>query len=325
MALLITGGAGFIGSHFAEVMHARTSEPIVCLDNFNNYYDPALKRDNAARLSQLPRVTLVEGDFCDESFNRRLLADHGIRQIVHLGAYAGVRYSVENPSVYVRANVAGTLALLEAARHHALRIDRFLLISSSTVYGCGAAIPFREDAPLGIPASPYGATKRAAELLGLTYHQLHGLPVVCLRPFSVYGPRLRPDLALTIFADAILNERNFPLFGDGSVRRDYTHVSDICQGLRAALERDSVVGETFNLGHSEPVEMRRIIQLLETCLGKQARIDQRPGRPEDLPVTYADLSKAERLLGYHPQVAIDAGLREFCDWFTAWHAARGDH
>jgi UDP-glucuronate 4-epimerase len=317
MPVLITGAAGFIGSHFVQRLRQQSDERLICLDNFNDYYDPQLKRDNALQLSRLAGVEMVEGDFCDLQFNRRLLAEHRIDRIVHLGAYAGVRYSVQNPMVYQHANVGGTLALLEAARE--LPISRFLLISSSTVYGCGAEIPFREDAPLGVPASPYGATKRAAELLGLTYHQLHGLPVVCLRPFSVYGPRLRPDLALSIFADAIVHERPFPLFGDGRVRRDYTHVSDICCGLSEALFRDGVAGETINLGHSEPIEMRQIIHLLEVALGKKALVDRRPERPEDLPVTYADLTKARRLLEYDPRVPIEQGIQEFCDWFTQWH------
>jgi UDP-glucuronate 4-epimerase len=319
MPVLITGGAGFIGSHFVERLRRHSDEPLVCLDNFNDYYDPQLKRHNALQLSRLPGVTMVEGDFCDLPFNRRLLAEHRIDRIVHLGAYAGVRYSVQQPLIYQHANVGGTLALLEAARE--IPVTRFLLVSSSTVYGAGAAIPFCEDAPLGVPASPYGATKRAAELLGLTYHQLHGLPVVCLRPFSVYGPRLRPDLALSIFADAILHQRAFPLYGDGRVRRDYTHVSDICSGLLEALTCDGVAGETINLGHSEPIEMSRIIQLLEDALGKKAFIDRQPERPEDLPVTFADLSKAQRLLGYEPQVPIVQGIQEFCDWFTRWHSS----
>ena len=317
MPLLLTGGAGFIGSHLAERLLQVTDEPIVCLDNFNDYYDPALKRANAQVLQQHRQITVVEGDFCDLDFDRRLLRDHRIDHVVHLGAYAGVRYSVEQPQIYQQVNVGGTLALLEAVRQHP--VQRFLLISSSTVYGRGAGIPFAEDAPLGIPASPYGATKRAAELLGLTYHQLHGVPVVCLRPFSVYGPRLRPDLALTIFATAIERGQTMPLYGDGSIRRDYTHVQDICDGLIAALSAPHVAGETINLGHSEPVEIRQVIHLLETALGKKARIDQRPERPEDLPVTFADLRKAQRLLGYAPRVPLEEGIRQFCHWFRQWH------
>jgi UDP-glucuronate 4-epimerase len=317
MSILVTGAAGFIGSHLIERLAGKAAEPIVCLDNFNDYYDPRLKRANAQALAQLRHVTVVEGDFQDVQFNAALFRTHAVRQVVHLGAYAGVRVSVERPAVYQQVNVGGTLALLEAARQHP--IERFLLVSSSTVYGCGAEIPFREDGPLGVPASPYGATKRAAELMGLTYHLLHQVPVVCLRPFSVYGPRLRPDLALSIFTEAIENGRTFPLYGDGTVRRDYTHVSDICAGLMSALTAQRAVGETINLGHSEPVAMSQIIALLEAALGKQARVEQRPERPEDLPVTYADLSKARKLLGYEPQIPIATGIQEFCRWYRQWH------
>jgi UDP-glucuronate 4-epimerase len=321
MPILITGGAGFIGSHLAERLLERSDESLVCLDNFNDYYDPRLKRDNARQLMRHARIEMVEGDFCDTQFVRDLLARYAIDRIVHLGAYAGVRYSVERPEIYARANVGGTLSLLEAARGCARTLKRLLIVSSSTVYGRGAAVPFCEDAALGVPASPYGATKRAAELLALTYHQLHGLPVVCLRPFSVYGPRLRPDLALTIFVKAIESDQPFPLFGDGSIRRDFTHVSDICDGLIAALYPDGLAGQTINLGHSEPIEMRRVIAVLEQALHKQARIEYRPERPEDLPVTFADLTKARQLLGYAPRVPFEQGALEFCEWYRKWHSA----
>lgn len=315
MSLLVTGGAGFIGSHFIERLLKSTSLPIVCLDNFNNYYDPARKRANISAFADHPRVIIVEQTFCDREAMHRLFDRQDVRQVVHLGAYAGVRRSVEIPHVYQKANVEGTLTLLEAARTGG--VDRFLLISSSTVYGRGADAPFREDAPLGIPMSPYGATKRAAELLGLTYHDLHGLPVVCLRPFSVYGPRLRPDLAMSIFADAILEGRPLPLFGDGSIRRDFTHVSDICAGLEAALDNPRVLGQTINLGHSNPVEVRELIGLLETALGRSAAIDRQPDKPGDMPITYADLAKAERLLQYRPRVAFEEGVVEFAQWYAA--------
>ncbi len=317
MSILVTGGAGFIGSHYVQLLLDQTNSPIVVLDNFNDYYDPKLKRDNASRFDDEPRVTVIDGDFCEFESNSNILQEHAVERIVHLGAYAGVRISVAQPELYQRVNVGGTLALLEAARQHPVK--RFLLISSSTVYGRGAAIPFQEDTVLGIPASPYGATKRAAELMGLTYHQLHEVPVVCLRPFSVYGPRLRPDLALTIFVDAIENGKTFPLFGDGSVRRDFTHVSDICAGLFSAMTTDGIDGEVFNLGHSEPIEMRKIIEMIEEALGKKAQIDCRPERPEDLPVTFANLEKATRLLGYNPKVPIKEGIEEFCDWYRQWH------
>ena len=317
MSTLITGGAGFIGSHLARILSSQQADPVICLDNFNDYYDPKLKRANADKISPLPHVEVVEGDFCDFEFTESLFTKHNFKFVVHLGAYAGVRVSVEQPAVYQRTNVGGTLSLLEAARQHP--VSRFVLASSSTVYGTGAGIPFVEDDPLGIPASPYGATKRAAELMGLTYHALHSVPVVCVRPFSVYGPGLRPDLALTIFTAAIEAGRELPLFGDGSVKRDFTHVSDICDGLISALTAEAAVGETINLGHSEPIEMREIIRMIEESLGKTANINRLPERPEDLPITFANLDKAKRILGYAPKVPIDAGIKEFCDWYREWH------
>lgn len=312
MSILVTGGAGFIGSHFIELLLKRDRSDIICLDNFNDFYDPRLKHENVASFSKNRSVKIVEADFCEAAAMADLFGKYQVTEVVHLGAYAGVRYSVENPYPYAQTNVGGTLSLLEAARRHP--VQRFLLASSSTVYGRGAAIPFREDEPLGTPMSPYGATKRAAELLGLTYADLFGVPVVCLRPFSVYGPRLRPDLALTIFTLAIEQGRPIPLFGDGSVRRDFTHVSDLCEGLLAALTAPQVVGQTINLGHSDPIEMRHLISLLEEALGKKAMIDHQPARPEDLPVTFADLTKASQLLGYRTSVPIEEGVREFVDW-----------
>lgn len=317
MRILVTGGAGFIGSHLIERLLRTTSSSIVCLDNFNDYYDPALKRANVRQFADNKRLKLIEASFCDVDRVQQLFADERPTHVLHLGAYAGVRPSVQNPFIYQEANVRGTLVLLEAAK--AYPVERFVFTSSSTVYGNGAAIPFNEDKPLGIPMSPYGATKRAAELLGLTYFDLHKLPFVCLRPFSVYGPRLRPDLALTIFTEAIATGKRLPLFGDGSIRRDFTHVSDICDGIIAAMTANHVVGECINLGHSDPIEIRQVISLLEEALGRSANIDRLPPAPGDLPVTFADLGKAERLLGYRPKVAFADGIKEFVDWYTQWH------
>lgn len=317
MSILVTGGAGFIGSHLVELLLKKQTLPIVVLDNFNDYYDPALKRANVQAFHDHPLVTLIEGTFCDSDAMLRLFESHQVRAVVHLGAYAGVRPSILRPVLYEQVNVQGTLALLEAARQHP--VERFLFASSSTVYGRGAAAPFQEDAPLGIPLSPYGVTKRAAELFCLMYRDLHQVPIVCLRPFSVYGPRLRPDLAMTIFTDAILHDRPLPLFGDGSIRRDFTHVSDICAGLLATLTAENVVGETLNLGHSEPVEIRTLIALLEEALQKKAQIDFQPEKPGEMPLTNADLTKAERLLGYRPQVPLCEGVREFVAWYRHYY------
>lgn len=317
MRILVTGGAGFIGSHLIERLLSTIDASIICLDNFNDYYSPVLKRSNVNAFADNRRVTVVEASFCNHSAMRALFAEHRPTHVLHLGAYAGVRPSVINPFVYQEANVLGTLTLLEAARE--FPVERFVFTSSSTVYGRGAEIPFCEDKPLGAPMSPYGATKRAAELLGLTYHDLHKLPFVCLRPFSVYGPRLRPDLAMTIFTEVIATGRRLPLFGDGSIRRDFTHVSDICNGILVAMTADGVVGECINLGHSEPIEIRYLIAILEDLLGQKANVDYLPPAAGDLPITFADLSKAKRLLGYEPKVPFADGVRGFVDWYCQWH------
>lgn len=313
MNILVTGGAGFIGSRLIERLLRRPDVVVTCLDNFNDYYDPAIKRENVAGFSGRERVRIVEDSFCDAPLMRRLFDDHAIDAVVHLGAYAGVRYSVANPFPYQTVNVGGTLALLEAARHRPLK--RFVMASSSTVYGRNAAAPFVEDAFLGTPLSPYGASKRAAELLGLTYLDLFRVPIVIVRPFSVYGPRLRPDLALSIFSDAILHRKPLPLFGDGSIRRDFTHIDDICAGLEAALNRDGIVGEAFNLGHDEPIAVRDVIAMLEAALGCKADIRREPEKPGEMPVTHADLSKSRRMLGYEPKISFADGLPSFVDWY----------
>jgi UDP-glucuronate 4-epimerase len=313
MSILITGGAGFIGSHLVEHLLETTRERLVVLDNFNDYYDPRIKRENVAAWTGQPRVTLVEGDFCDSDRAESVLLDHEVRVICHLGASPGVPASLKQPRGYFENNVVGTVTLLEAARRH--KIDRFLFASSSTVYGRGAAAPFVEDAPLGVPASPYGASKRAAEIAGLTYHQLFGIPFVSLRFFNVYGPRLRPELALAVFTRAILEGTPLPLFGDGSVLRDFTHISDICRGIVAAITAPNISGQCLNLGHDQPIAIRRLIELIEKAAGVKAAIEHHAPRTEDMPFTHADLAKARRLLGYEPKIDIADGVREYVEWF----------
>lgn len=317
VAILVTGGAGFIGSHLLESLLARNDQPVVALDDLNDYYDPRRKEANLLAVGRHPLLTFVRGDFCDEALVESLFRQHRFSAVFHLGAYAGVRVSVDRPLINQRVNVGGTLVLLEAVRRHPVR--RFLLVSSSTVYGRGAAVPFSEAASPGVPQCPYGATKRAAELLALTYWDLHRVPVVCLRPFSVYGPRIRPDLAMNVFATAIHAGRSLPVNGDGTIRRDFTHVSDICRGLLAAHDADgaAINGQVINLGHNEPVAMLRLIDLLATALGRPARIDFLPARPEDLPVTCADLSRAARLLHYNPQMPLEQGVKDYVAWFLA--------
>jgi UDP-glucuronate 4-epimerase len=312
-SILVTGGAGFIGSHLVELLLTQPDLRVVVLDNFNDYYDPQIKRDNIAAIAADSRVPLVEADFRDSAVCRQTLAEHQVKQVIHLGAYPGVPYSLKAPQVYIDNNITGTVSLLEAARQYP--IDRFLFASSSTVYGRGAHVPFVEDAPLGTPASPYGATKRSGEILGLTYHALFGIPFTSLRFFNVYGPRLRPELALAVFTRAILAGTPLPLFGDGSVLRDFTHVSDICRGVVSALSAPNIAGQSINLGHNEPIEIRRLIALIESAAGNKAVIEHRAERKEDMPVTCADLTKAGRLLGYKPTVSIEDGVREYVDWF----------
>ncbi len=312
MSVLVTGGAGFVGSHLVEMLAGRGAGRVVALDNFNDYYDPRLKRANAASLAVLPQVTLVEGDFCDVALVARLLKKHAVRAVCHLGASPGVPASLERPLETTANNVHGTLAMLEAARQHP--VERFLFASSSTVYGRGADAPFVEDAPLGVPASPYGASKRAGELLGLTYWQLHHVPFVSLRFFNVIGPRLRPELALAVFTRQILAGLPLPLFGDGSVLRDFTHVSDICRGVATALTANGIVGECLNLGNDRPITISRLIELIEAAAGKKATIDRRPPRGEDMPFTHASLEKSRRLLGYAPAIPVEQAVAEYVHW-----------
>lgn len=317
MTVLVTGGAGFIGSHLvAALLDTKLSglevSRVVVLDNFNDYYDPQLKRANAAELAESDRVTIVEADFCDTAAMAQLFAKHEFEHVIHLGGSPGVPYSVNHPAEVLHNNVQGTLSLLEAARQHP--VQRFLFSSSSTVYGQGAAAPFVEDAPLGVPASPYGVSKRAAELLGLNYARLHGVPFVSLRLFNVYGPRLRPELSLAAFTRAVLRSEPLKLFGDGSVLRDFTQVRDICSGIISAHTAPNVAGECLNLGHDQPVKIRDLIELVEQAAGLTAKIERLPARHEDLPLTHADLSKARRLLGYQPTVSIEQGVAEYVAW-----------
>jgi UDP-glucuronate 4-epimerase len=309
---LISGGAGFIGSHLVQRFLAARNEHLLIIDNFNSYYDPALKRANA-ELVATPRVTLVEADVCDADAMVRILEQHQVHVIVHLAASPGVPASRQQPLANVRNNVLGTISLLEAARKQA--VEHFLFASSSTVYGQGASEPFAEDAPLGIPLSPYGASKRSCELLGLMYDKLHRLPFTALRLFNVYGPRLRPELALAAFTRAILADQPITLYGDGSVSRDFTHVSDICTGFLAALGQKAAFGQCINLGSDRPITMIELIRLLEETTGRTAQIDFRPARTEDMPLTHADLSKARKLLAYEPRVALRDGVADYVRWF----------
>jgi UDP-glucuronate 4-epimerase len=318
MAILVTGGAGFVGSHLVEELLAR-GEQVVVLDDFNDYYDPASKERNLAAVAFRPELTLVRGNVAEPDAVEAAFAVAPVRAVVHLAARAGVRPSLLDPLLYERTNVQGTMLLLDASRR--AEVERFIFAGSSSVYGADTPVPFREDAPADRPISPYAATKRAAEMACHTYHHLYGLPVTCLRLFTVYGPRQRPDLAIHAFTRDILAAREIQIFGDGSSARDYTYVGDIVDGLLAALDRPEPFGyEIFNLGNSHPVVLRDLIRMLEAVLDRPAHVRYVGEQPGDVPLTYADITKARRLLAYSPRVPLAEGLARFAAWYLAEHA-----
>lgn len=313
MAVLVTGAAGFVGSHLTERLIAMGRE-VVGVDDFNDYYDPAIKRRNLQAVATKPAFHLEPVDFTDEAALESVFARHPIERVVHLGARAGVRPSLLDPLLYERVNVRGTTHLLEECRQHG--VERLIFASSSSVYGAHAEVPFREDDPADRPISPYAATKRAAELICHTYHHLYGLPVTCLRLFTVYGPRQRPDLAINRFTRAIHAGAPITMYGDGHSARDYTFVSDIVDGFVAALDAEPALGyEIINLGNSSPVPLTALIEHIEHALGREAVIHHEPDQPGDVPRTYASIEKAERVLGWRPRVPIEEGIRRYVAWF----------
>ncbi len=313
MRYLVTGAAGFIGSHTCEALLAR-GDTVVGIDNFNSFYDPAIKRRNARELSVHPGFTLVEGDLLDPACLQGIFGGGSFDGIVHLAAWAGVRPSIDRPGIYVDVNVRGTVDLLEHARR--AKVSRWVFASSSSVYGGRDSVPFRETDPVDHPISPYAATKKAGEVLSYTYHHLYGLPVSALRFFTVYGPRQRPEMAIHKFATAMLRGEPVTLYGDGASARDYTYIDDIVQGVVAALDRCAGF-EVYNLGEAQTTRLDALVDKLAQALGVEARVRWEPAQPGDVPITYADISKARERLGYRPQTQIDEGLRRFAAWLRA--------
>ncbi len=311
--LLITGGAGFIGSHLVDRLLATGVERVTVIDDFNNFYDPSIKRDNIREHLHDPRYSINEVDIRDRAALEQTFKSGNFDCVVHLAARAGVRPSLSEPQLYTETNINGTLNLLELARSS--NVKQFVFGSSSSVYGINAKVPFSEDDPIRQPISPYAATKGAGELLCHTYSHLYGLRCVCLRFFTVYGPRQRPDLAIHKFAKLISKRKSIPVFGDGSTRRDYTYIDDIIDGVMAAINYDRSNYEVINLGESRTVELNELISLLEKELDTHAIIDRQPPQPGDVPQTYADISKARALLGYQPKTQIEEGLHRFVEWF----------
>ncbi|NPB08805.1 MAG: NAD-dependent epimerase/dehydratase family protein [Thermodesulfobacteria bacterium] len=312
-AILVTGGAGFIGSHLVDRLLEREEE-VVVVDDFNDYYSPKLKWRNIAQALKNPRFHLEQGDIRDFPFLERVFKRYPIKTIVHLAARAGVRPSVEDPILYEEVNGLGTTNLLELSRR--FDVPKFVYGSSSSVYGYSNKVPFSEEDCSDRPASPYAATKRANELMCHAFHHLFGLKVICLRFFTVYGPRQRPEMAIHKFTRLIDRGEEIPVFGDGSSKRDYTYIDDIIQGVLAAIDKDFDF-EIFNLGESQVTDLLTLIRLIEENLGKKARIKFLPFQPGDVPITYADITKAKKMLGYNPQVPIEEGIRRFVAWYKA--------
>ena len=312
MKILVTGGAGFIGSHFVEKCLA-LGHSVAVLDEFNDFYDPAIKRANIAGFA--PDVPVHETDLRDRDAVNRVVLGGGFDTIVHLAARAGVRPSIKDPKLYIDTNITGTWHLLEAAKQAG--IPRFICASSSSVYGVLKTAPFREDMALTATISPYAATTLAAEQLCSNYAHLYGMRTINLRFFTVYGPRQRPDLAIHSFTKAIDEGRSINQFGDGSTRRDYTYIDDIQQGMLACLTYEGQLCDVFNLGESQTTTLNDLIATIELALGKSAVINKMGEQPGDVPLTYADISKAKALLGYDPHTQIAEGIPKFVEWYRA--------
>ncbi|MCZ6596262.1 MAG: SDR family NAD(P)-dependent oxidoreductase [Planctomycetota bacterium] len=306
--ILVTGGAGFIGSHVCEALLAR-GDDVWVLDNFNDAYDPAIKRANTAALDG---AHVVEGDIRDAAGMARLFGEGRFDTVVHLAAMAGVRPSLKDPLHYQDVNVRGTVILLEEAR----RYDglRFVFASSSSVYGSNERVPFREDEDIHRPVSPYAATKRAGELLCYTHHHLYSIPTTCLRFFTVYGPRQRPEMAIHKFVRLALEGSPIPFFGDGTTRRDYTYIDDIVDGVVKSIDRCEGY-EIYNLGESETTSLAELVAMIGEVLGVEPVLARQPLQPGDVLVTHADVTKAVEKLGYSPRTPIRKGLERFVSWY----------
>ena len=316
MKIFVTGTAGFIGMHMAESL-LNDGHEVVGLDNFNDYYDVSLKEARTARLEGRKGYTAVQGDLADYELLSMLCREHKFDRVCHLAAQAGVRYSIQNPAAYQKANLEGHLNILEACRH--AKIPRLVYASSSSVYGGNKKIPFSETDPVDNPVSLYAATKKADELMSHTYTHLYGLQTVGLRFFTVYGPWGRPDMAYWTFTEAMLKGKSIPVFNHGKMERDFTYITDIVAGVKAALFADGLEPyEIFNLGNSKPENLMDFIRTLADVLGVEPKMEMLPMQPGDVPVTFADVSKARKKLGYDPSTPISKGLPEFVKWYREY-------
>jgi UDP-glucuronate 4-epimerase len=311
MKILVTGGAGFIGSHLVERLLGR-GDAVVAIDNLNDYYAPVIKEKNISRSLKSLNMTFVRGDILDAALLDRVFSSHSFDVVVHLAARAGVRPSIEQPLLYEQVNCLGTFNILEAMKKHKVR--RLVFASSSSVYGNVKKTPFSEDARVDRPVSPYAATKAACELYCYNYYHLYGISCNALRFFTVYGPRQRPDMAIRKFTSLIDRGKPIPFFGDGATERDYTYYSDIIDGVVASIDRD-LGYEIINLGESRTTKLSELVRMIEDNLGKKAVLDHLPPQPGDVVITCADVSKARRLLDYNPSTTVEQGIKSFVAWY----------
>lgn len=329
MAVLVTGVAGFIGMHVARALLAR-GEEVLGIDNLNSYYDPALKRARLAELEHHPGFRFHRLDLAEEEAVFGFARAHAreIRAVVHLAAQAGVRFSLERPMDYVRSNLVGHMVVLEVCRHHLPRLEHLVYASSSSVYGANEKVPFAVEDRVDRPVSLYAATKRADEILSQVYAHLYGIPQTGLRFFTVYGPWGRPDMAYYAFTDAIIAGRPITLFNEGRMRRDFTWIEDVVDGVLRALDRPPAAEANrpphrlYNLGNHEPVELLHFVALLERAIGKKAEVRFAPMQPGDVVETFADIEATTRDLGWSPKTSLEEGLPRFVAWHRAYHAAR---
>ena len=314
--VLVTGGAGFIGSKLVKALLQKDDIKISCIDNFDDFYSRKQKEHNIAEFASHENFNLIEGDIREASSYHRI--DKDVDTIVHLAAKAGVRPSIKNPVLYLDVNIRGTQMLLEYARLKS--VSQFVFASSSSVYGVNDNVPWHENEHL-LPISPYASTKLSGEMLGHVYSHLYGIRFLALRFFTVYGPSQRPDLAIHKFLKSILDDQPIPVFGDGSSSRDYTYVDDVIRGIMGAMNYDSSAFEIINIGNNRTVTLKDLIAAIEKVCGKTAIIDYQPEQPGDVPRTYADISKAKQLLGYHPSTELNVGLAEFYQWLREFAGA----
>lgn len=316
MRVLVTGAAGFIGSHLVDRLLVQ-GDKVFAIDDFSSGYDPEIKKRNIQAALKAPGFELCQVDIRDRTKLANILAGQKFDAVVHLAARTGVRPSLKEPRLYEAVNIGGTLNLLETVKEASL--STFIFASSSSVYGATSRLPFKEDDPADAPLSPYAASKRAGELYCRFYSRIYGIPITCLRFFTVYGPRQRPDMAIHKFSRLILEDKEIPIYGRGNSARDYTYIDDVIEGIISVLNK-SFPFEIINLGDSRPVELTQLVALLEDGLRKKAHTVIQPAHPADPPITYADIDKAQKLLGFSPRVGIEEGISRFLPWFLKGYA-----